>query len=191
MEESINTLFKVDEGSAVGNLNNRLAQSLSNRIALIDGIPRVLLKLLKAERDTLLIQVVTEDLGIDYITDIEDFLRIVHPAGPGELTDVCKAFDTRLDFNESTKSGDFGHRSGDGITNVVLCFEVEPGIFLHMLEAQVDLLGLWVNVDQSQLDNLALLHKVLGTGDVAPAHIVDMKKAVKSTEVDECTKGGE
>ncbi len=41
------------------------------------------------------------------------------------------------------------------------------------------------------MDDLPFLHEILGTGNMAPAHVVDMKQSVKTAEVDESTEGRE
>ena len=59
------------------------------------------------------------------------------------------------------------------------------------LQGEVDLLRLGVDVDQPELDDLTLLDEVLGLGDVAPAHVVDVQQAVEATQVDEGAEAGE
>ena len=82
MEEAVDTLFKVDESTAVGELYDLALEDLTDGISLFDCIPGVLCKLLETKADSLLVEVVTEDLSLDYIADAEDLLRVGDLLGP-------------------------------------------------------------------------------------------------------------
>ena len=60
-----------------------------------------------------------------------------------------------------------------------------------MLEGEIDAPLLGLHPDDLELDFLALLDEVLGSRNVAPAHVVDVKEAVEAAEVDEGAEGGE
>ena len=82
MEEAVDTLFKVDESTAVGELYDLALEDLTDGISLFDCILGVLSKLLETKADSLLVEVITEDLSLDYIADAEDFLRVGDLLGP-------------------------------------------------------------------------------------------------------------
>ncbi len=190
VQKAVDAFLEVDESAAIGDFHNRLGKCHADRITLHNGIPGIFLKLFEAQRDTLLVQVIPENLCLDDITDIQDFLGVVDPLGPGQLGDMGKTLDAGLDFDECTEGGDFGHRCLDGVTDIVFLFKGGPGLFLHVLQGQVELLGFGIDVDKPELYNLSLLHEILRTGDMAPAHVIDMQQSIKTAKVNEGTEGG-
>ena len=104
---------------------------------------------------------------------------------------MSETFDTGLDLDEDTEGCDLRYGSLNDVADVIALLEVCPGIFLHVLEREVDLLCDGIDVDESELDDLTLLDEILGSCDVAPGHVVDVKKSVETAEVDECAEGCE
>ena len=123
MQESIDTFFKIDECTAVCNLNNWSCDDLADWVSFSDCVPWILLKLLEAKGYSLLVQVPTKDLSFNNIADVDDLLRVGDSLCPGKFRDVCKTFDTRLDFNEYTEVGNLCDRSLYNIANLILLVE--------------------------------------------------------------------
>ncbi len=67
----------------------------------------------------------------------------------------------------------------------VRLFGVAPGIFLGLLEAERDALGLGVVLEDADGDLVAHLEKLRRVVDAAPAHVRDVEQAVDAAEVDE------
>ena len=77
MEESIDTFFKIDECTAVCNLNNWSCDDLADWVSFSDCVPWILFKLLEAKGYSLLVQVPTKDLSFNNIADVDNFLRVI------------------------------------------------------------------------------------------------------------------
>ena len=82
MKESINTIFKVNESTALCDLLNWSLDILTERIALVDCVPSIVLKLLKAEGYSLLVEIIAKDLCLNDITDGYEILRVRDSLSP-------------------------------------------------------------------------------------------------------------
>ena len=74
------------------------------RVAAGDADPRIFAELLEAEGNAALFLVELENLGGDFLTNLNDFARVAD-AAPGEVGDVEQAVDA-AEVNERTVVGD-------------------------------------------------------------------------------------
>ena len=188
MEESVDSLFQLDERTGCCDLDNRSLKFCSYRILLVDSVPWIVLNLLDSKRDLSLAQVVAQDHALDFVADFEHVLRIVDFLYPGELGNMCHALDSLLQLDECAEIGKLGNLSCHDVVHMIALFEGVPWILCEMLERQVDLVVLLVQVDDLEFDLLSFLDIFLRLGHMAPAHVVDMEKTVESAQVYECTE---
>ena len=74
------------------------------RIAGLDVVPRILLRLLEAQRDALAVAVDVEDDDFQLLAALDDFARMLD-AAPGEIGDVEQAVDA-VEIDEDAEIGD-------------------------------------------------------------------------------------
>ena len=96
MQQAVDALLQLDEGTVVGQVADLAADDRAVRIAFGDVVPGILLGLLHAERDLLAFVVDAEDDDLDLVADLDQLAGVVDPLGPGHLADVDQAFDARL-----------------------------------------------------------------------------------------------
>lgn len=104
MNEAFDAVFDFNKRTVVGDVGNLAEEAGAGRIAAADADPRILTKLLQAERNAGAFAVELENLGLDFLTNLNDFARVVH-AAPGEVGDVEQAVDA-AEVNERTVVGD-------------------------------------------------------------------------------------
>src|SRR3989339_409922 len=99
-----------------------------------------------------------------------------------------EAFDALFQLDEGSVIGKLGNLALDYVVDMVLFLEGEPGILAEMLEGKIDALFLGFESNDLEFYVLALADVVLGTGHMAPAHIVDVEQSVEAAAIDECTE---
>ena len=73
----------------------------------------------------------------------------------------------------------------------VAAFDQVPRIFLKLLHAQADTVGVLVDLDDLHLDGFANGQNFLGVVHTAPCHVGDVQQAVNATQIDECAVFGD
>ena len=120
MHEAFDAGFDFNERTVVGDVRDLAEETGALRIAAADADPRIFAELLEAEGDAALFLVELENLGGDFLTNLNDFARMAD-AAPGEVGDVEEAVDA-AEINERTVVGD------------VLDDALDDGAFLERLE---------------------------------------------------------
>ena len=104
------------------------------------------LGLLAREADLPLAAIDTEDLHLDLVADLDDFLGAVDLV-VGQLRDVQEALQARLELDEDAEVGELGDLALDHVARLVAAGDVGlPRVVLELLEAQGDPLALLVDV---------------------------------------------
>ncbi len=97
-----------------------------------------------------------------------------------------QTFDTFLEFDESAVFGQTRHSAGDFASHGVPARYCQPWIRIGLFETERNPLS--IDLENHHLQFLVHLDNLAGVSDMAPGHIVDMKKTVNSTEVDKCAE---
>ena len=163
----------------------------SNRILLLDVVPRVGSKLLHTERHLASLAVQGEDLSLNFVTDLEEVLCGVETGAPRHLRDMDKTFDAGFDLDECAVVGDENNLSGDLVANLEVGIQVVPRMRGELLETKSNPLLLIVEVENDHLDLLAERDDLLGVVDTAPGEIGDVDETVHSAKVHEHTVVGD
>src|SRR5690606_36617509 len=157
----------------------------ADRMVALEGFPRVLERLLEAERDAALDRVDLEHDHLDLLRGRQDLARMHVLLGPAHLGDVDEALDPRLELHEGAVVGDVGDGALDLLADRVLAADAFPRIALELLHAGRDAVGLLVDADDLHLDGLADRQDLGRVVDAPPRHVGDMQQAVDAAEVDE------
>src|SRR5688572_20442699 len=163
----------------------------ADRITERQHHPRILLRLLHAERDLLLVRIDLEHDRLDHFTDRHELRRVPNVARPAHLADVHEAFDARLELDERAVVGDRHHLPLHASPDRVLGGDVLPGIGLELLETERNALALPVDIQDLHIELLPDVHQLRGVRDAAPRHVGDVEQAVDTAEIDECTEVGD
>ena len=104
MHETLDAALDLNESTVVGDVGDLAEHAAVLRIAAGDADPRILAELLQAEGDAVLLAVELENLGFDFLTNLNDFARVTD-AAPCEVGDVEQAVNA-AQINEGTVVGD-------------------------------------------------------------------------------------
>src|SRR6185312_2218882 len=167
------------------------AQPRADRILLRQRHPRILLRLLHAERDFLFGLVDLEHDRFDRLADRHELRRMADVARPAHLGDGHEAFDARLELDEGTVVRDRHDLALHARANGILGGHVLPRIRLELLQAERNALALPVDVEDFDLELLADLHHLARVRHAAVAHVGDVQQAVDTAEIDECPEVGD
>ena len=111
--------------------------------------------------------------------------------GPAHLADVDQTLDAGLELHEGAVVGEAHDLALDALADDVDLFGVVPGVFLGLLQAQADALGLGVVLEHLDGDLVADLEHLARVVDAAPGHVRDVQQAVDAAEIDEGAVLGE
>src|SRR5208337_2108586 len=75
------------------------------RVALRNGVPRILRQLLDAEADPLVLDIDAEYHRFDLVALLRDLRRMPNFLGPRQIGDVHQSIDARLDLDEHAEVG--------------------------------------------------------------------------------------
>ena len=150
-----------------------------------EGLPRVVLRLLEAERDAALVGIDLEHLDLDFLAGRDDLAGMDVLLGPAHLGDVDQALDARLQLDEGTVVGDVRDLALVAGADRILGLDAFPRIGLQLLHAEADALRLGIDADDLHLDGVADIDDLAGMIDAAPGHVGDVQQAVDAAQIDE------
>src|SRR5688500_3665741 len=191
VNEAVDAGLDLDERAEAREVPDLAVDARAHRVLERQHHPRILLRLLHAERDLLLVRVDLEHHGLDRLADRHELRRVTNVARPAHLADVDEPFDARLELDERAVVGDGDDLAGDARTHRVLRRDVLPRVRLELLEAERDALTLPIDVENLDLQLAPDLHHLRGVRDAPPRHVGDVQQAVDATEIDERTEVGD
>src|SRR6266852_6973675 len=174
-DEPFDVASQVHHHALVHEPQHPAPQLRADRVRLTDAQPRILLRLLQAQRNAFVLGVHVQDQHLDLIALLHHFGGMLHPLGPRHVRDVDQAVDAGLDLHERAERGEVAHFPLDPHADGVLLRQRHPGVFLGLLHAERDLLFGLVHLQHHRFDRLADRHDLRGVSHVArPAHLGDM-----------------
>jgi hypothetical protein len=96
--------FDLDERAVVGEVRDLAEHAGVLRVTAAEAHPRIFAQLLETQRDAVLFLVELEDLRLDFVTDRQDFGRVLD-ATPRDVGDVQQAVDA-AEVDERAVVGD-------------------------------------------------------------------------------------
>src|SRR6478735_7370796 len=191
VDHAVHALFDADEHAVIGE-RAYLAADLVARLVLVrEQGPGIGLELLETERDTLGARIDFEHLALHLGAHLEQLGRVLDLLGPAHLADVDQAFHARFEFHERAVVGQAHDLAAHALAERVRLFDVVPRIFLGLLHAQADALGLGVVLEHLDGDLVADLEHFARVIDATPGHVRDVEQAIDTAEVDERAVLGE
>jgi hypothetical protein len=162
VDHAVDVVVEADEQAEFGGVLDFALDLGADRMRGGEGLPRIGLGLLEAERDAALVGIDLEHDDVDFLRGRDDLARMDVLLGPAHLGDVDQAFDARLQFDERAIFGDVGHAAGQLRADMVLGGGAIPRIALELLHAEADALRVLVDADDLHLDGVADVQTSLG-----------------------------
>src|SRR4051812_18877910 len=191
VDQSIDARLDLDERAEARQVANLAVETRADRILLREHHPRVLLRLLHAERDLLFVRIDLEHDCFDRFTDRHQLRRVTHVARPAHLADMNQAFDARLQLDERTVVGDRNDLARDAGADRILLGDILPGIALELLQTERDTLAVPIDVEDFDFQLLTDVHHLGRMLNAPVRHVGDVEQAVDATEIDECAEVGD
>src|SRR6185437_16356211 len=191
VNQAVDPRFDLDERAEAREVANLAVDARADRVAERQHHPRILLRLLHAERDFFLVRIDLEHDRLDRLADRHQLARMADVACPAHLADVHQAFNAGLQFYEGTVVRDAHDLARDARADGILLGDVLPRVALELLEAERDALARPIDVEDFDLELGADLHELGRVRDAAPRHVGDMEQAVDAAQVDERTEVGD
>ena len=178
-DESLYVSAEIDHDPLVHEAGHVTGNLLAGLVSLGKIVPRVLFRLLEAERDPLLLGIDRQNHDLDFLALAHHFRRVLHAAGPAHVGDVDEAVDTRLDLHECAERGEVANDPLDPRAGRILARKREPRVFLCLLHAERDLLLFLVHSEDHTLDLVPDADQLGRVSHVpGPAHLRDVDEAL-------------
>ena len=108
MDHAVDVVLEADEEAELGLVLDLALDLGTDRVLLGEGLPRVLQRLLEAERDAALDRIDLQDDHLHLLRGRDDLARMDVLLGPAHLGDVDQPLDPRLELHEGAVVGDVG-----------------------------------------------------------------------------------
>ena len=113
MHQTFDALLDFDKATVVGNVGNLAEHTRLRRIASCKILPRIIAKLLDAQRYALALTIELQDLDVDFVARLHNFGRMLD-ALPGHVGDVQQSVDA-TEVDECTVVGEVLDDTLDGV----------------------------------------------------------------------------
>src|SRR6185437_4768531 len=134
---------------------------------------------LAAQTDLPLFRVDPQNLDLDLVAHLDDFLGIFDLV-VRQLGNMQQSFQAVLQAHEDAEVGQLRHSAGDNLAGLILVGNIGgPRIFVQLLQPQRDAAPLLIDRKHAAFDRLALFDHFAGMADLAgPAHVADVQQSV-------------
>ena len=158
MQQAVDPFFQLDKGPVIRKVTHCSIHSRSRRVFIKDLVPGVLLCLLDPHRHLLFFRTYRQHDDIDLIANLQEFVWMVDPTGPGKLTDMNQTLDTRFQLHKSTIGHHVDHLPGHTVTDRVLFYNIVPRVILLLLETERNLFTFTIDIEDFHLNFLVDRH---------------------------------
>src|SRR3982751_1485151 len=167
VDQALDALVDADERTEGHQLGDLAGHDLADLVRAGELTPRVLLRRLQRQGDTLAVEVDVEDLDGDLLAHLDDLGRVVDVL-PGQLGDVHQTIDA-AEVDERTEVDDRGDDAGADLALGQLVEELAANLGLRLLQplpaGQDDVVAVLVELDDLGLELAA--HVGLQVADAA------------------------
>ena len=144
-------------------------------IAILDRVPGISQNLLQAETQTARCLIHLQDDGLDALALLQDVAGTLDAFGPRHFRDVDQSFDAGQHFDKSAEIRQPGDFAGDAIAGIQLRNRFFPRIGRHLLQAERNLSGLLVDLQDLQVEHIADRQFGRGIGHARPGNVADVQ----------------
>ena len=191
VEQAVDPFFQLHERAVIGEISDLPFDDCIDRIFLGHASPRILLRLLHAERKLLPFLIDAQNDDLNLVANVDQLARMIHAPRPRHLADVHQAFDPRLQLHECAVAHHVDDRALMRAPDRIFLDDLVPRVVSLLLQAQGDLFLLAVNVQDHHLDFLVNRHHLARMANPLPAHVGDVQEAVDAPQIDERAEVGD
>ena len=191
MYHTVDARLYLHESAEIGQTAYFCANNRTGRIFLRSYRPWIGLSLLEPQRDFLLFLVDTQHNHLYFVTEIYKLARMRKALGPAHLTDMHKTLNTIFKPHENTIAHYIYNFALDRCPDRITMFDILPGAGCLLLEAQRNLLVLFIDTDNNTFDLLIELDNFRWMRYSAPAQIGNMQQTVQASQVHEHAEIGD
>ena len=134
--EPLDVAGEVDDDAGLVYPAHRALDLRPRRVLLREALPRVLHRLLDAQRDTVPVLVDAQHHHLDLLASVENLARVLDPLRPGHVGNVDQAVHALFELDERAEVCEVPDASLDPRSHRVLAVEVLPRVALGSLEGQ-------------------------------------------------------
>ena len=102
MQQAVDPLFQFDKGTVIGQVSDTTFDQFVRRVFRFHLVPRVVLGLFHTERHLFARFVDAQHGHIDFVANLDQFIRMIDATNPGHLADMNQTFNARFQFHEGT-----------------------------------------------------------------------------------------
>ena len=168
VDEAVNTLLQLYKHAEVGKVANPCSMLAAHGIALLDILPRIVLKLLDAKRHLALCAIEVEHYSLHLVTYLEEVLSRAEVSAPAHLADVDETFNAGSNLNECAVVGHHYNLTLNLVANLYIGVKSLPRMRGELLQTEGYALLLLVEVNDYHVELLAKLHDIVGISHAAP-----------------------
>src|SRR5579864_2589013 len=141
------------ENAEIGRAANSSTHHIAHLMRAEEGLPGVRLQLLHAEGKAAVGRIDVQNYGLNQLTLLHQFGRMLDAFRPGQIRDVHQSIDAFLDFYESAEIGQLAHAALHHRADRVAFRHRGPRIGLELLDAQrhTPFFGLYIQHDRFNL----------------------------------------
>jgi len=165
MNQAVNIAVQIHKGAEAGNLGHLASHHIAHLEAVIDGFPRIGLKLLDTKGDALILLLDFQNDGFHFVALLENFGGMIDLAGPAHIGHVDHAVDAFFQSHKSAVGSKVANLALDDGTNRETGFDIRPGIVFQLADTEGNLLFLHRNGKNHGFDFLVQLQYIARTGD--------------------------
>ena len=193
VNQTLDTIFELNEHAKVSDVNNGAFQDLSKEVASLSGEPRVLGQLLDPQGEALAVAIDVEHACLHLIALLEAIRGVTQALAPGQVTDVNQAVDAILDTDKDAEVGDVADLALDDDAYGVTILDAVPRVLFELTHAQGNPLVLHIDTQNLSFDHVGNRHELGGVLDaLVPSHLGDVNQTLDTVlEFDECTVVGD
>ena len=135
MCHAVDVAIQTDEQPELGDVPDLALDLAADRMAVGEGMPRIVHGLLQAEADAALGGIHLEHHDFDFLAGRDDLARVDVLLDPGHFRDVHQTLDARLELDEGAVVGDVGDAAAELAVDRVFLGNALPRIGLELLHA--------------------------------------------------------
>ena len=168
VDQAVDTFLKLYEDTEVGEVAYLCRVLRAYRVLHLDGLPRVFLELLDAERHLALLAVESQDDSLYLVAHFQELLCGTQVLAPAHLGDVDQALYARLDLDECAVVGHDDYLALDVVAHLEVRVERIPWVRCELLQAECDAFLLLVEVEDDDVDLLVERNHLVRIAYAAP-----------------------
>ena len=171
MTQPFEIVAQFDERPEAGKPRDLALNDIAGLVRGDKVVPRIWFEVLNRERHPPVLGIDAGDHGIDLLTFLEHFARMLDAARPRNIRDMHEAVHAIFNFDEGPEVCQVANSSMNSSANLITVTKRHPGIGLNLLHPQTDSSGLRINAEHFDFNRVAGPDQLAGMlHALRPAH---------------------